>query len=338
MIHAACRRVAGRPDGPEPVVRGLGGARLRGGCSLVTDERAPLAAAGRRELALLAGLAVVWSSSFLAIKLGVATIAPATLAAGRLGIAAVLLLVVLAVGKRRLPLTPHSVGIYFFVGLFGNALPFALIGWGETEVDSGLAAILMGAMPVATAGLAHFFTPEDRLTLRRLCGILLGLGGVLALIGWQALGGLGRDVLAQLALLGGALCYAVTTVFVRRYGNLPGRVMATGAMLAGALLAGLFALVTERPWTLAPSAASWLALIYLGVLPTAAAALVYFHLIRKVGATMFSQINFVLPALGALWGAVFLGERIGLNAWLALGLIAIGVALVNSRRRVYSPG
>ena len=300
--------------------------------------RAPLAAAGAREFALLGGLAVVWSSSFVAIKLGVETIPPATLAAGRLGIAALLLLAVLAAGRRRLPLAPRSVAIYFFVGLFGNALPFSMIGWGETVVDSGLAAILMGAMPVATAVLAHFFTPEDRLTPRRLIGTLLGLSGIFVLIGWQALGGLGRDVVAQLALVGGAVCYAITTVFVRRYGNLPGRVMAAGAMLAGALLSGLLALATEHPWTLAPSASSWLALIYLGLLPTAAAALVYFHLIRKIGATMFSQINFVLPAMGAVWGAVLLGERIGLNAWLALALIAVGVALVNSRRSAPASG
>ncbi len=290
-------------------------------------------AAGWRELALLGTLALVWSSSFMFIKLAVASVPPFSVAAGRLAVAAAMLLAMLALGGRRLPLRPRALALYAVVGLLGNALPFTLIAWGEQTVDSGLAAILMGVMPVATALLAHLLTPEDPLTAGRSLGVALGFAGVVVLVGWQALTGLGQAVLAQLAVLGGALSYAVTTIYVRRHGALAHREMAAGATLAGAVLALVMALALERPWALEPSLASLLAIGYLGVLPTGLAALIYFHLVQRIGATRFAQVNYVLPALGVGWGALFLGERPGPRALAALVLIAAAVALVNARPR-----
>ncbi|MDX1527544.1 MAG: EamA family transporter [Gammaproteobacteria bacterium] len=289
--------------------------------------------AGWRQLALLVLLAAIWSSSFMFIKIGVATIPPATMAASRLLLAAAMLVAIARVQGYRLPLTARAWGTFAFVGVSGNAVPFTLIAWGELEVDSGLAAILMGVMPVATALLAHVLVRDERLTRRRAAGVLLGFSGSVLLVGISALSGLGAQVAAQLAVVGGALCYAVTTVFVRRYAKLPDVLMAAGAMTTGALTMIPVAVLVDSPLSLTPSVASILAVVVLGVMSTGFAALIYFYLIRTVGAAIFSQVNFLTPAIGVAFGMLFLGERPGADAWLALALIVFGVWLVTRRPR-----
>lgn len=286
-----------------------------------------------RQLALLVLLAGIWSSSFMFIKIGVATIPPATMAAARLMLAAVMLAAIAHAKGYRLPFTLRAWSAFTFVGVMGNAVPFTLIAWGELEVDSGLAAILMGVMPVATALLAHAFVHDERLTGRRSAGVLLGFSGTVLLVGFSALSGLGAQVAAQLAVVGGALCYAITTVFVRRFANLPDVLMAAGSMTTGALVMIPIALLVESPLTLSPSFASTAAVVVLGIVSTGFAALIYFYLIRTVGAAIFSQVNFLTPAIGVAFGMFFLGEVPGADAWTALTLIVFGVWLVTRRSR-----
>ncbi len=166
------------------------------------------------------------------IKIGVETIPPMTVAAGRLLLAAVLLTLFAVLGGHGLPRNLKVWGVCLFIGVFGNALPFTLIGWGELQVDSGLAAILMGVVPIATAMLAHMLSPDEPLSAGPLIGILIGFTGLVMLVGWQSLGGLQAQTLYQFAVLTGALSYAVTNVFARRYVQLPGRVLAAGATTA----------------------------------------------------------------------------------------------------------
>jgi drug/metabolite transporter (DMT)-like permease len=289
--------------------------------------------AGWRQLALLVLLACIWSSSFMFIKIGVATIPPVTMAAARLTLAAVLLVVIARFQGYRFPFALRAWGLFTFVGVMGNAVPFTLIAWGELEVDSGLAAILMGVMPVATAVLAHAFVRDERLTRRRAAGVLLGFSGIVLLVGASALYGLGAQVAAQLAVVIGALCYAVTTVFVRRFANLPDVLMAAGAMTTGSLAMLPLAFIFESPLAVTPSLSSVASVAVLGIVSTGVAALIYFYLIRTVGAAIFSQVNFLTPAIGVAFGMIFLGELPGGDAWSALALIVTGVWLVTRRSR-----
>ena len=277
-------------------------------------------------------LAAIWSSSFMFIKIGVATIPPLTLAAGRLALATLLLWGYVLFSGVQIPLRASTWGAFGFIGFFGNALPFSLISWGEQYIDSSLAAILMGIMPVATVILAHLSIPEEPFTARRILGVLCGFGGLLVLVGWQALSGIGAGVIAQLAVLGGALSYAVTTVFTRKYVRVSGRIMAAGATLAGTVWVLPIALWLEQPWTAQPSSESLLAAVYLGVFPTAVATLILFRLISAIGATTFAQINYLIPLLGLGWGVLFLAEQPTARAILALIFVLTGVALVNSAR------
>jgi drug/metabolite transporter (DMT)-like permease len=288
---------------------------------------------GWREFALLFLLASIWSSSFMFIKVGVDTIPPMTLSAGRLVLAAIMLTVFAMYGRDSVPMTLKIWGVCLFIGLFGNALPYTLISWGELRIESGLAAILMGIVPITTAVLAHLFAHDEPLTVRRLLGICVGFAGIIILVGWQSLTGLHTDVPYELAVLLGALCYAVTNIFVRRHVYIPGRVLAAGSTLAGAFIMLPMALAYERPWSLSPSLESLGAMVMLGLLPTAVAALIYLRLIKATGATFVSQVNYLVPVLGVVWGMALLAERPSWRALAALTLILLGIALVNRRRR-----
>ncbi len=285
-----------------------------------------------KDYALLLFLATLWSTSFVFIKVGVESVGPLTLASARLGIAAVILYTWLRSRGYRLPRDARSWGVVAFVGLVGNALPFTLLSWGEIYIDSGLAAVLMGVMPIATAMLAHSFIPEEPFTLRIGLGIALGFGSVAALLGPDALAGLTAPILAQLAIVLCAVCYGASATFVRYFAqpaNWPS--LASGAMVAAFVWSLPATLIFEAPWTLQPEPEAIVAMFYLGIGSTAVANLIFFYLIPRLGANRFAQVNYLVPVLGALWGAIFLKEQLSLGLLLALALILIAVAVIQPR-------
>ena len=186
-----------------------------------------------KDYALLLTLATLWSTSFVFIKIGVQSVGPMTLTSARLGIAAAILYAGLRLRGHRLPRDRRSWAVFAVIGLLGNTLPFTLISWGEIHIDSGLAAVLMGVMPIITAMLAHIFIREEPFTRRVGIGIFLGFGSVATLLGPQALAGLTAPILAQLAVLLSAVCYGASATFIRYFAepaNWPS--LAAGAMLA----------------------------------------------------------------------------------------------------------
>lgn len=279
-------------------------------------------------------LALVWGSSYLAIKLGIESFSPLALVALRMLIGTSILLIVLYFRSQALPGDIRSWSILLVSGLIGNIVPFTLIGFGELHVESGIAALLMGIAPVVTVLLAPLIHPDESLTIRSIIGIVIGLLGLVVLIGPDVAGGLGAHVLAEAAILGAALCYAFTTLFARRYANLPALVMAAGSMLVGTVVAVVASLVLEAPFHVStPSAGAMMAALYLGLFPTALATLIYFHLVHRIGAARLSQINFVVPVAGAFMGMVFLNEALGANAHVALSLILVAVYFATGKKR-----
>ena len=287
----------------------------------------------KRELILLLVLAIIWSSSFMFIKVAVQTITPITLSFGRVALAVIVLMIYSLARGDTLPRDRRIWAAACVVGIVGNALPFSLIHWGERYVDSSLTAILMGVMPVAVALMAHFATKSDPLTGRRSAGIAIGFFGLVVLIGWEALGGLGTATLAQVAIVSAALSYGVTTIFVRRVTHLTGRPMAVATLICGTAILMPLALVYEEPLSLSPDWQSLVSLLVLGIFSTGIATLMYFRLIHTLGATTFSQINYLIPMLGVGWGALVLGEQPGMREAMALGLILTGIAMVNKRAK-----
>ena len=287
--------------------------------------------ASPRDLALLVLLSSIWGGSYMLIKVAVVTVPPVTIAAGRILLAAVVLVAVVHARGERLPSGARAWRPFVVLAVFGNALPFTLIGWGELRVDSGLAAILTGAMPLGTVLLAHAFTSDERFTVNKLAGLALGFAGIGALVGPDALAGLGGDVLAQLAIVGAAMCYAMSTVYARRLRLLTPTVTAAAAMATAAALIVPFSLVLDAPWRLAPTATAIAAVVALGLVSTAAASLIFFRLVRTAGATFTSLVNYLIPPIGVIWGTLILDERLSAEAVAALALILAGIAVINRR-------
>ncbi len=283
---------------------------------------------GTREVVLLLALSAFWGASFLFIKVAVTTVPPFTLAAGRLVLAAGLLFAFVNVRGGRLPASLRAWGPFVVIGIAGNVLPFVLINWSETRIDSGLAAILIGTMPIFTVLIAHRFTRDERLTRDKVTGIALGFAGLAVLVGSGALAGLGGDITAQLAVCAAAASYAATAVYSRRLARVSPEITAAGSIIAGAAIALPLSLAIDRPWALAPSGEALAAIAALAVLSTALAAVIFFHLLASAGATFTALSNYLIPLSGVLWGVLFLSERPGLNALLALAMILGAVALV----------
>ena len=292
------------------------------------------------EWLLLAALVVMWGSSFMFIKIGVATVPTATLVATRLMLGAAILLMVMRRRGARLPsFSGRGLRIwrnYLVLAVIGNCIPFTTITWGQQRTDSALAGILMAVMPLATMVLAHFFVRGEHMTRNRAAGFVLGFAGIVVLMGPTALTAVGAASLAtlsQLAILLGALCYAANSVLTRLLARGDDVLTASAAMLLVASVIALpIALIVDRPWTLAPGASSIAAIIWLGVGPTAIATVFYFRLIASAGPTFMSLVNYVSPAVAVFLGVALLGEMPGLHAYFALVLILSGIALSQWRR------
>ena len=283
------------------------------------------------EWSLLLLLSLVWGGSFFLFEVGLRALPPFTLVLGRVGIAALVLLLVVVASRRRVRLTPSLAGRYLLLGGISNALPFSLIAWGQTQIPSGLASILNATTPLFTLVVAHLFMADDRMTANRIVGILFGIAGVAVLIGPDVLRGIDPYNLGQLAVLGAALCYGLASNYGRGFRDQPPLINATG-MLCGATLWLLpVAALVDRPWTLSPGAAGWAAVVGIAVVCTALAFMLYFRLLATTGATNISLVTFLVPVSAITLGVVFLDETLSLTAWLGLALIFVGLAAVDGR-------
>lgn len=286
-----------------------------------------------RYFALLCCLSVFWSSGVLAIKIGVETISPMSLTAGRILITTVVLCSILAWRRDKLPMGFGLWSQCFVLAFFGNTLPYFLMNWGEVKVDSALAAILMSVMPLATLLLAHAFTTDEKFTPFKFAGVLSGVVGIIILVGPEALGGLGDQLLRQLAIAGGAFCFAIQTVMARQLPKIS-PLTVSGIVMICALAQSLpLAFFMDWPVTEMPSTASWMAMVYLGIFSGAIALTVYFYLVAEKGATYVALNNFLIPPMGVLWGVLFLSERISTQALVAMGVILFGIWLATYSRK-----
>ena len=285
---------------------------------------------------LLAALVAMWGSSFMFIKLGVASVPTSTLVAARLILGALILIMVVYLRGARLPPFGKVWGYYTILALLGNCIPFTAITWGQQRTDSALAGILMAVMPLATMVLAHFFVHGEHMTRNRALGFVLGFAGIVVLMGPVALAGIGAPALAtlsQLAILCGALCYAGNSVLTRILARGDDVLVASTAMLLIASVIALpVALAVDRPWQVEASAVSLWAILWLGVGPTAIATVVYFKLIALAGPTFMSLVNYMSPAVAVFLGVALLGETLGLHAYVALVMILTGIAVSQWRR------
>jgi len=278
------------------------------------------------ELALLLALATLWGASYTFIKLGVATIPPVTLIAARTLIAGAILLAVLRGRGLMLPRDAATWRRFLFQACLNSVVPFTLIAWAERDVDAGLATILNSTSPIFTFLLTAAITRHEPATSRKLIGVVAGIVGTAIIVGTQALDGLGRELWAQLAIVGATVCYAGAAIFGRGFKGLDPMMPAAGSMLCGAVVLVPASLILDRPWTLSPSMPSLMALLGLSVFSTALAFVIYFRLVQTLGSVGTTSQAYLRVPIGVGIGAAFLGETLEPSAWAGMLCVLVGVA------------
>jgi drug/metabolite transporter (DMT)-like permease len=289
---------------------------------------------GPQDWALLLGLSVLWGGSFLFVGIAVRELPPLTIVALRVAIAALALHGLLRAMGLAFPRGRDVWLAFLGMGILNNAIPFSLIVWGQTQIASGLASILNATTPLWTVLVAHVFTRDERLTPLRLAGVVVGFGGVVGMVGPDALRAPGRDVVAQLAVLAAALSYAFAGVFGRRFKRLGVSPLATatGQVTASSLLLVPLALAVERPWSLPlPGGDTVAAVVGLAILSTALAYILYFRLLASAGATNLLLVTFLIPVSAIALGAVVLGEHLAPKHFAGMALIGLGLACIDGR-------
>jgi drug/metabolite transporter (DMT)-like permease len=277
----------------------------------------------RQHVLLLFLLAALWGGSFLFIRIAAPVFGPAMMVELRVLIAGACLLGWSALQRRRLPLVvpwPR----FLLLGLLNAAIPFGLISAAELTLPAATAAILNATTPLFTALGAAVFLSE-RLTPRKVAGVLLGIAGVGILVGFHF--GARAEVVAASLSLFAAMFYAVGGIYGKRaFPGVPAHSLATYQQIAAAV-AMLPLAVWLRPQG-TPDAVAVISLVVLAVACTAVAYLIYFRLLTEAGPTFTLSVTFLVPVFGTLWGWIFLGERIGLFAAVGLAVILLSVALV----------
>lgn len=278
-------------------------------------------------------LGFFWGSSYLFIKIGVESgLEPFTLVTLRLLIGGLLLGVVVAVARERLPRSPRTYGNLFVMGILSVALPFSLITWAEQSVDSALAAILTAPVPLFVILIASVFLRDEQITANRLVGLAIGLIGVAVLVGFDPADIASGELLAEIALIGAAISYAAGGVYAKRTMHglrpmIPALFQVTFALLIAAVLAFAF----ENPSELRLTPEAIFAVFWLGLLGSGLAYLVFFRLLTRWGATRTSMVAYTLPVFGIVLGALVLNEPIDARLLIGTALVIGGIFLVNSR-------
>lgn len=283
---------------------------------------------------LLIVLSLLWGGSFFFVGVAVTALPPFTIVFLRVALAAVALQVFLWLSGRRMPSGCNVWAAFFAMGFLNNAVPFSLIVWGQTRIDGGLASILNATTPMFTVVLANLLTRDEGLTAGRVAGIALGMTGVAVLIGPEALAGLGKDLAAQAACLGGALSYAAAGVFGRRFARMgiaPAQT-AAGQVTASSLILLPLVLLTDPPWTIpTPGFWIWASIAGLALLSTALAYILYFRILSSAGATNLLLVTLLIPPTAILLGAAILGERLTPEHFAGMALIALGLFAIDGR-------
>jgi drug/metabolite transporter (DMT)-like permease len=278
------------------------------------------------ELALPVLLATLWGGSYTFIKLGVATIPPVTLIAARTLIAGLLLLVVMHGRGLRLPGDAATWRRFLFQACLNSVIPWTLIAWAERSLDAGLATILNSTSPIPAFFLTLAVSRHEAIGTRKLVGVVAGMAGICLIVGVQALAGLGAQLAAEIATVVAAVCYAGGAIFGRGFKGLDPMAPAAGSLLCGAAILVPLSLAIDRPWTLAPSITSLLALLALAVFSTALAFVIYFRLVQTLGSVGTTAQAYLRVPLGVALGVALLGEKLTPTAWIGLGCVVIGVA------------
>jgi len=287
---------------------------------------------------MLIVLSILWGGSFFFTEIALVDLPPFTLVLCRVAIASLILWWVVLLRNVPIPRDPTFWGAIAVMGALNNLVPFSLIVWGQTHIASGLAAILNGTTPLFTIIIAHIATDTEKLNLRKAAGVLIGFAGVLVVIGMpEAKTSAATDLLSTLApcaVLLAAISYGCAGVYGRRFSSTSPILTAAGMTSASSLMLVPLAAVVDTPWHLpVPSPTTIMAVLGIAALSTALAYILYFAILKRAGASNLLLVTFLIPVSAILLGVGFLGETLLVQHIVGMGVIGVGLAVIDGRIR-----
>ena len=278
-------------------------------------------------------LGTIWGSSFLWIKIAVQEIGPFLLVAFRLLFGALGLLVVALYMRPEMPRGRRILLILTLIGFTNNAIPYVLISWGEQFIDSAVAAILNSTTPLFAMIFAHLYLRDDRLTASRLTGLLVGFVGIVILVSRDLSSEAQFNLAGQLAVLLASISYAGTIVFARKTTQGISPIALALIPLIGAdLFMWVITPIVESPLSLPTLPVTWLAVVWLGLMGTCIAFLLYYYLLHSVGPTRTALVTYVFPLVGVILGVIFLNELLDWQLVVGGALVVGSIVVVNTRK------
>ncbi len=285
-----------------------------------------------RAWAELTLLALLWGASFLTITIALREIGPLTVVAHRVGWAALALWAALAFLRLPLPKDPRVWGAFLVMGLLNNVIPFGLMAWGQLYIESGLTSIFNSATAIFGVLMAALFFADERITPRKALGVTLGFAGVATAIGLENLADFDIRSLAQLAVIGGTVSYALASVWARKkLGDQPAEVAAAGMVSGAAVLIVPLAWVVEGPLTLNLQPETLGAIAYFSLAATALAYVLFYRVLAMVGSGNLMLVTLMLPPVSIVLGALVLDEALQASAYLGFALLALGLIVLDGR-------
>ncbi len=287
---------------------------------------------GPAEWGWLFVLTTIWSSSYLFAQLAMDDVPVVLVVFTRVALAALVLWTAIAARGIRVPIDGRVFASLFVLGLFNNAIPFTLVFTAQGTIATGLVAVMIAATPLVGVLLAQWMTTDERLTVARLIGALLGLGGVAVMLGPGVFAGLGGNTLAELLVVAAVLCFAFSPLYARRlYGTDP-MIIAAGQLTAASVILVPVVVILAPPWALpVPSWGSLASLATLALACTAFAYVLYFRILAKAGATNVVLVTILSPPGAMFLGATILGESLSTSQLAGFALVVMGIAVIDGR-------
>lgn len=277
-------------------------------------------------------LALAWGAIFLVIEFALRELTPLWAVFHRICWAACLLWIIVYVKGERMPFAPGVWGAFLVMGALNNAIPFSLITWGQTSIESGLTSILNGATAFFGIIVAATFLADERLTPARLLGVLIGMAGVTVIVGWRSLLEFDPRALGQIAVLGAGVSYAFAGVWARNHmKGLSASQSATGMLTGSTLLMLPIAWATEGAPDLSLSLTSIASILYMSLIGTVAAYLLYYRILAAAGSGNLMLVTIMMPPISIFLGWLVLGERLTSSAFIGCGLIVLGLIILDGR-------
>jgi drug/metabolite transporter (DMT)-like permease len=279
----------------------------------------------------------IWSSSFLWIKIAVQEVGPITLVAFRVLFGLLFTLIVILFQRTPLPRTFKEWFPILLLGISNVAIPFFLISWGEQSIDSAVAAILDATVPLFTIIIAHLALHDDKMTVPKVLGLLIGFAGVIVLMS-KDIGTTIGPILGQAAVVLACVFYAGSSVFARKSTeNTSGILRSAGPLISSTAVMWLATFAIERPLKIPQLPITWIALLWLGVLGSGFAFILNYYLIHEIGPTRTTMVTYLFPLGGVLLGVTFLGEHLSWQLLAGGALVIASLAVANWQPKKIAP-